>query len=534
LGQRELARKEIWEDTGNGWESASATQSVLGYDSLGQITNSTVAGNSEKDRGYSYDSIGNRLTATGDDGTTSYWGNSDANQAGANPANQYVRTTFPSAPAVSVLSVHDLDGNMTSGPLGGSACTTIGMPDPTAFDLAWDAENRLVKATHGTNTVTYDYDYLGRLISRNDGTNQTFYLYDGWNRIAEYSRTGSATPTLSKVNLWGLDVSGTQQGAGGVGGLLSILFDVAEQTRYYPAFDGNGNVIAYLDSAGDPVACFEYDPFGNLTADSEGNAASFPFRFSTKPQDPTTGLYYYGYRYYDPVTGRWPSRDPIEERGGANLYGFVGNDGVDEWDYIGLLHMEMVARRNGAPHVDGARARFKGKNDSAGTPDEIFGYRFKVEYVKDENDNGDYVLARLSYTIEYELMDGTKGSDNHSYHEWFNLSEMGKKIQAVDLQRIKPDSQVKCGTVSLQVEYGYVSPQGDTPGPSGSFGVSNLSFWTGGNGRYSKHWDPRVNKNLKVFDGILFGDVMTWGFSYNYDKETKSDDIEINNIEVAK
>jgi RHS repeat-associated protein len=32
---------------------------------------------------------------------------------------------------------------------------------------------------------------------------------------------------------------------------------------------------------------------------------------------------YYGYRYYDPVTGRWPSRDPIEERGGDNLYAFV-------------------------------------------------------------------------------------------------------------------------------------------------------------------------------------------------------------------
>ena len=45
---------------------------------------------------------------------------------------------------------------------------------------------------------------------------------------------------------------------------------------------------------------------------------------------------YYGYRYYDPVTGRWPSRDPIEERGGVNLYGFVGNDGVNRLDYLGM------------------------------------------------------------------------------------------------------------------------------------------------------------------------------------------------------
>jgi len=45
---------------------------------------------------------------------------------------------------------------------------------------------------------------------------------------------------------------------------------------------------------------------------------------------------YYGFRYYDPVTGRWPSRDPIEEKGGLNLYGFVGNDGVNAWDLLGL------------------------------------------------------------------------------------------------------------------------------------------------------------------------------------------------------
>ena len=40
---------------------------------------------------------------------------------------------------------------------------------------------------------------------------------------------------------------------------------------------------------------------------------------------PASGVFFYGYRYYDPVTGRWLSRDPIQERGGLNLYGFVFN-----------------------------------------------------------------------------------------------------------------------------------------------------------------------------------------------------------------
>jgi RHS repeat-associated protein len=47
------------------------------------------------------------------------------------------------------------------------------------------------------------------------------------------------------------------------------------------------------------------------------------------------GVAYYGYRYYDSLTGRWPSRDPIEEKGGVNLYGFVENDGVNRFDILG-------------------------------------------------------------------------------------------------------------------------------------------------------------------------------------------------------
>ncbi|MBB5354036.1 RHS repeat-associated protein, partial [Haloferula luteola] len=57
--------------------------------------------------------------------------------------------------------------------------------------------------------------------------------------------------------------------------------------------------------------------------------------FSTKYQDEETGLYYYGYRYYDPVTGRWQSRDPLEELGGFNLYGAFYNDGINNFDSDG-------------------------------------------------------------------------------------------------------------------------------------------------------------------------------------------------------
>jgi RHS repeat-associated protein len=105
-------------------------------------------------------------------------------------------------------------------------------------------------------------------------------------------------------------------------------------------------VSEYLTSGGTVAAHFEYDPFGNLTGfteQTEGFAANFTYRFSTKPQDPVTGLYYYGYRWYDPLTGRWHSRDLIEEGGGFNLYGFLRNNGVHQQDSLGLVAADPAA-----------------------------------------------------------------------------------------------------------------------------------------------------------------------------------------------
>ena len=52
----------------------------------------------------------------------------------------------------------------------------------------------------------------------------------------------------------------------------------------------------------------------------------------------------YGYRYYDPQTGRWPSRDPIGEKGGVNLYEMVQNDLLNQVDKLGLSGIEAVPK----------------------------------------------------------------------------------------------------------------------------------------------------------------------------------------------
>ena len=101
-------------------------------------------------------------------------------------------------------------------------------------------------------------------------------------------------------------------------------------------YDANGNITQYVDADGHVVASYTYDAFGNTVAESGSMSSAFPFRFSTKYYDSESGLYYYGYRFYSPKLGRWLTRDPIEEAGGVNLYGFCGNEPSFRYDYRGL------------------------------------------------------------------------------------------------------------------------------------------------------------------------------------------------------
>ena len=85
-------------------------------------------------------------------------------------------------------------------------------------------------------------------------------------------------------------------------------------------------------------------PFGEPLTTPTGVGLEMPFRFSTKYQDAETGLYSYIFRPYDPFTGRWVSRDPIEEEGGVNLYGMVNNNPPSLIDPLGLFHFEAKAK----------------------------------------------------------------------------------------------------------------------------------------------------------------------------------------------
>ena len=145
-------------------------------------------------------------------------------------------------------------------------------------------------------------------------------------------------------------MSGTLQGAGGIGGLLSSVQDGGptekgpQKVTSFFHYDSNGNVILLTDLMGRETGRYAYDAFGKTLTATGPAARGNQYRFSTKPVEEESGLVYYGYRYYDPVTGRWPSRDPIGELGGVNVYGMVGNQTTVECDVLGFGVIHWIAK----------------------------------------------------------------------------------------------------------------------------------------------------------------------------------------------
>jgi RHS repeat-associated protein len=138
----------------------------------------------------------------------------------------------------------------------------------------------------------------------------------------------------------GTDLGGTLQSAGGIGGLLArtdmglLLGGSASSTTFYH-MDGNGNVTCLIYTNQIIAAKYNYDAFGNILSQIGPLSDANLLRFSSKEYDSNSGLIYYLYRYYDPNAQRWINRDPIEERGGYNLYCMTLNNSVNFFDPFG-------------------------------------------------------------------------------------------------------------------------------------------------------------------------------------------------------
>jgi len=222
------------------------------------------------------------------------------------------------------------------------------------WDYGWNAKNELVRArTKGFDTaakgydVTFGYDSEGRryrkhVIQFKNGTlvseEEITFVWDGWDMIYERHQLTSGLTTLERKYMWGPDIAdGGAGGAGGAGGLLLIRETKGNTTQdIYPLYDGTGHVVALTNANKDLLAAYAYGPFGELIHATGPAAQANPWRYATKYRDEETGLYYFGRRYLDPVTGQWLSRELLGEDESLNLYAYCHNDPVNKVDVLGL------------------------------------------------------------------------------------------------------------------------------------------------------------------------------------------------------
>ncbi|GIX50489.1 MAG: hypothetical protein KatS3mg132_683 [Limisphaera sp.] len=206
--------------------------------------------------------------------------------------------------------------------------------------------------------VEWKYDALGRRVR------QTSYVYTNgaWQvvedlklvsdpvlfgrHVAELNATNNA---MVRAYVWGLDLSETLDGAGGVGGLLWVRMATGPASgTHFVCYDGNGNVWNLVSaSTGTETARYEYGPFGEPLRLSGPAARTNPFRLSTKRTEDFTPLVLYEYRAYSDNLGRWTSRDPIEEQGGHNVNSMLANDPVSGTDAEGLHAVGKAYREDG-------------------------------------------------------------------------------------------------------------------------------------------------------------------------------------------
>jgi RHS repeat-associated protein len=183
---------------------------------------------------------------------------------------------------------------------------------------------------------------LGRRVSIADGTTTNYLVYSGTHVVAEVDVAGNVKKSYTH--------------GPGVDNILAMTVYGGTTNTYYYLKDHLGSVVAAADSAGRIVEQYRFDAWGRVIAydDSgapiEQSAIANHYLFQGREYSWKTGLYYFRARWYDPVTGRWLSKDPIGITGGLNQYVAFGNNPVGGKDPYGLWNLWNPAtwgNRNG-------------------------------------------------------------------------------------------------------------------------------------------------------------------------------------------
>ncbi len=313
---------------------------------------------SRNDRRYSYDAADNRTSAT------------------SRTAKQ---TIVPNA----LNQMQTVNGQPTQYDAAGN------LLEDEARQYDWDAEHRLIriryKAQAGKET-RFGYDGLGRrtVITEVDGvgTTETHYVWCGeaicqkrdanGQLLRAYYPEGESGPEIGKRvakadTATETDADGDEHDGRDQDGDDGKAAPQTESTgSLIYARNHLGSVTDTLTPDGRAVTHTEYGPYGELVK-SQGRAEyRSDFGYAGMQYHAASGMYLTLFRAYDPGTGRWVSRDPIGERGGFNLYGYVGENPVSSVDPLGRSAKD-VARIISSFHIITGQMTGDGLRDPNGT-----------------------------------------------------------------------------------------------------------------------------------------------------------------------
>lgn len=236
--------------------------------------------------------------------------------------------------------------------------------------------------------------------------------------------------------------------------------------RYYHQDHlGSGRVVT--DQNGAEVARYKYGPFG---ATISHTGSDMRYKFTGKPEDAGTGLYYFGARYYDPEIGRFTTIDPIQS--GYNWYSYCNNNPLKFIDPAGLREEESawgespsgadnnISEYNKDEHNPYTFGEQFDSNIDFGT--NCIGYAMTPEGKGYIIDGGAIDNLRNRY---FDVLDPTEEAQVGDRVLWYTDEEGGKYGEYGEF-----DFEVHAAIVTEVNEYGQVT---EVAGKSGGWGIVN-------------------------------------------------------------
>ncbi|MCX5709329.1 MAG: RHS repeat-associated core domain-containing protein, partial [Candidatus Omnitrophica bacterium] len=232
------------------------------------------------------------------------------NNLGKALTTKAITVTF--APSNKINYAYDLNGNLTRKTSG-----------TKATDYNYDIENRLTKVKTNGKEALFQYDGEGKRTRLTEAGSSIDYLYDASNVIIERNASGATTTSYLR----------NPYQPGGIGGIIKGTTSQGTVPESYYLYNAQGSVTTLANTTGVSTNSNDYDSFGNTITQS--GTSSNPYQYSTKELD-STGLIYFGARYYDPKIGRFITPDPSGMVDGPNLYLYCNNDPINWIDPWGL------------------------------------------------------------------------------------------------------------------------------------------------------------------------------------------------------